>query len=128
MYLYDSSKRPWRGTASVLKLGPDGREQWLREYDGYINTRAMIMTDGDDMALLCEKQNNTGYPDVPALIRIKSSGDIMKADIIGPGTEKYYDMCRTGDNGFVLCGFESVDRQSRFALLAKIDKDGKRIW
>ncbi len=115
----------------VIKTDDEGNREWSRTYGGagteYGN--ACLCLQGGYLVTGYTSSFGSGGKDV-YVIRLDNKGkEVWSKTLGGPSWDVGTALCESGDGNFYVCGYtHSFGKGEEDVYLAKIDKNGNRLW
>ncbi|KAF5419255.1 MAG: hypothetical protein C5S44_11220 [Candidatus Methanocomedens sp.] len=119
---------------NVLKIGPNGSEQWNRTLDGTFSNRAISVLETSDGGYLIAGStsdcNNRDCPDDVWLIKMNMQGQEQWNLTLGGTDNEEVDFVRqTADGGYILIGNTNSYYVGTFEIwFVKVDSNGNMQW
>lgn len=115
----------------LIKTNENCKEEWYKTLGGEKDDCGRsIRRTNDGGYIICgwTKSFGDGAADV-YLIKTDSNGNEIWSNVYGgPLTDRGHSVRQTGDGGYIIAGFTSIDFFNYNAYLIKTDKAGKLVW
>ncbi len=112
-------------SALLVKLEPDGREDWRREFAGNLTASAYSVRETTDGGYILTGYHSEPWADLLLLVKTNASGVETWSETYSWGGNYNVgrDVRETADGGFVVAG-----GASNAMLLLRVDAQGGELW
>jgi hypothetical protein len=111
----------------ILKLDADGNRVWQKSYEGAANSIRQT-SDGGYIAAGYISSFGAGSGDFWVL-KLDPGGNVLWQKAYGETlSEAAYSVRQTSDGGYIVAGYVTVDLNTEFARVLKLDPDGTVSW
>ncbi|MEP7219198.1 MAG: hypothetical protein ABI876_09790, partial [Bacteroidota bacterium] len=117
----------------VMKIDADGNLLWTKKISGLADSTAIFACETADHGFAitvgsCDSINILHGKDAFRITQLDPSGNLIRSTGMLVDTPKTVTaICATSDSGYIVGGYNLIDRTSRF-FLTKFDAAGNIIW